>query len=461
MKKKMKILIAIILLIMIIGVVSFIAWNFKTTSIITLDINPSIEITLGRNEKVKKVRALNEDAKHIVSNNLKGKKLAESITIITDNLIGNDYIENNQVVILLYSTGNIENSKIEKLITNSFGEKQIHSDIIVIDKITEEDQKLAKKNDISLAKASYINSILKANENINIKYLIDKPVNELTETKRTGRYCDEGYSIEGDFCLKEIARKNADDGMVCPTGYYEYNDKCYEEVGIEETNKLICRDEFTLNGTICSRTLTINAEPSKYFCDKGEAKTRAEMQLTDSSAGDANDIVCVDYSNATHPVTPCELPASDPTERMSYGGKCYWHRAPVIAEGCPGKIQVAGECWDDASNIYICAGYRDGKQYKSKSEYCEHSIKYLNPTITEYKCPEKYTLNLDKCEIEETENAWHERICPSGYNLVDNDKCINDKIANKVKGLVCNEENTRLKGNQCVIYEIVEAKKNN
>lgn len=451
-----KIIISLILTIFI-GISILIVWNNVIISTITLDINPSIEINLNRDEKVINVKALNNDAKDIIEN-LKGKTMVESINVLTNNLIEKGYIEDKQVMILLHSEGKIDNKNILNIVSKSFNEKDIFTEIIVVDNITKEDIKFAKMNNISAAKASYINSIIDDNQQIDKNNLIDKSVRELSETKTTGKYCEAGYSLEGDFCLKEIKRENASNGMVCPQGYYEYNNVCYEEIPIEEKDNYICRDEFTLNGTKCLRTNVLNAEPTKYLCEKGESKTRAEMNLTDVNSGDANDIVCVDLSTATHPVTPCELPPGDPTERMSYGGKCYWHRAPVLPEGCPGSIKVAGECWQDASNIYICEGYRDGKQYKSKNEYCEHSIKYIEPIVTEYKCPEDYVLNGNKCEKEESEDAMHERYCKEGYSLVNNDRCINyNKTTNKENGLVCNKENERLKGNQCITYEIIDA----
>ena len=453
---KKKITIITIICIFIIGIISYIIWDNRTVSTITLDINPSIEINLNRKEKVKSIIALNDDAKDIITD-IKGKTLDESLKIITNNVITKGYIDDKQVTVLLYAKGNIDNKSLQDKVNKNFTEKEIAIDIIVINNVTEEDIKLAKKYNITPAKASYINSITKENNNIDYKSLINKPVKELNETKNTGNYCEEGYILEGDFCLKEIDRKPAINGMVCPEGYYDYNDKCYEETRSEEGNKLLCRDEFTINGTKCTRTIRIDAEPSKYQCPKGEAKTKSELGLTNANSGDANEILCVDYSNATHPVSPCE--ANDGTEYTISGGKCYWHRAPVIPGGCPGKIQVGGECWDDASGIYICVGYRDGKQYNSRDEYCEHSIKYLNPVVSEYKCPENHKLNGTKCEKEEVEDAWLERICPANYTLVNNDRCINyNKTSNKKDGYICNQENSRLKGNTCIIYKMIEAK---
>ena len=457
MKKKIIIPI-IIFLILVIGIISIVIISNRTVSTITLDINPSIEINLTKKDKVKNIIALNEDAKDIADKKIKGKTLDEALNIITNNLIDKGYAEDKQILILLHSEGNIDNQKIDNKLRNIFGEKEIFTDIVIIENITADDEKLAKKYNITPAKAAYINSITKENNDIPIESLIDKPVNELKETKETGKYCNEGYNLEGDFCLKEINRISAQNGKVCPEGYYEYENKCYEEIQFEETDKLMCTDEFTLKETKCSRTITIDAEPVEYSCISGEKKTRLEMGLTDANAGDANDIVCVDFSSATHPVSPCE--ANDGTEYTISGGICYWHRAPVIEIGCPGKIQVNGECWDDASNIYICVGYRDGKQYSSKDEYCENSIKYIDPIVTEYKCPEGHILNGTKCIKEEIEDAWHEKVCPSGYTLVNYDRCINkNKTTNFIDGYVCNKENTRLEGNTCIILDMVEAKR--
>ena len=78
--------------------------------------------------------------------------------------------------------------------------------------------------------------------------------------------------------------------------------------------------------------------------------------------------------------------------------------------------------------------------------------------MTEYKCSKDYTLNGNKCEKEETAKPMHEKYCIDGYTLVNNDRCINyDKTTIKVDGYVCNEENTKLKGDYCVTYEIIDA----
>lgn len=456
MKKKVLVPIIICLLV-VMGTIGLMMWNNRVVSIITMDINPSIQINLNKNNEVVNVIALNDDAKDIVNNNFKNKTLDETFEQLITKIIDKGYVTDNNVDVILHTEGNIINNDVVDKVEFIFGKQDVHTEVIVIEKITNEDKELAKKYSVSPAKVSYIKSITKDYENLSDEKLVNKSVSELRETKTRGKYCDDGYILEGDFCLKEISRKSASNGEVCPNGYLEYEGKCYEEIPSDETDKLLCRDDFNLVDGKCVRTSSHDAIPSKYTCTKGEAATNLELGLARPEDGIANDVVCVDTSNATHPVSPCET--HDGTEYTVSGGKCYWHRAPVIEAGCPGKIQIGGMCWDDASNVLICEGYRDGKRYSSRSEYCENSIKYLAPTVTEYKCEGNERLVDNKCVIEEVEDSFYERVCSNSYTLVNSDRCINyNKTANKENGLVCDGDNTRLKGNVCITYEFVEAK---
>ena len=67
MKNKLVIII-LACFIVIVGVVGFIVYDNRTVSTITLDINPSLEIELDKNSRIKKINALNSDAKDVVDN---------------------------------------------------------------------------------------------------------------------------------------------------------------------------------------------------------------------------------------------------------------------------------------------------------------------------------------------------------------------------------------------------------
>ena len=142
---KKKIIVVIIFLLLFIGIISFLIFNNRVVSIISLDINPSIEIGLNNKDKVKSVIALNDDGKDIISNNLGGKSLDKVLEVITDNIVKKGYVKDDQVVIIIYSKGNIDNKKVEDSVRRSFDNKKIVTDIIVIDKVTNEDKEIAKK----------------------------------------------------------------------------------------------------------------------------------------------------------------------------------------------------------------------------------------------------------------------------------------------------------------------------
>ena len=453
---KKSIIFIIIGLIIIISIIAgFVVMNNNIITI-TLDINPSIEIKMDKNENIKSVRALNEDAKAIVNFDYENKTFDEVLDKITENVIDKGYVKEDVLIILFSGAKNNFGEGLRNKVIDSFHEKNVETDVVMIDNITREDERLANKYNITPSKASYINSIVKENKNIEIEKIVERPITELKEIERTGDYCDNGYSLRGNLCVKKIDEQEPKYGNVCSKDYYEYNGKCYKETPYLETDNLVCRDEFTMKNNKCSRTITRNAEPSKFSCEKGELKERSDFELTGDDIEGIYNKICVDYSKATHPVSPCE--ANDGTEYTVAGGVCYWHRAPVIEAGCPGKSYVNGECWDNATGIYICPGYRDGKRYTNKDEYCTYSLIFTNPSVTEYKCENGYKLNGTKCEKDEIEDAQRERVCADGYTMVEADHCINmnDK-KDKEKGYYCDMDNSELENNKCIIYEFKDA----
>ncbi len=456
--KKIIIPLILVILLLVVGVYGYVEHiNNQIISIITLDINPSIEINLNKDNKVVKVIALNDDAKDIINNNLKGKTLDETLKSITNNVIEKGYAEKDYVAIILYSKGNVDNEKVKQNIEKNFEVKQKRVEIVVVESVTKEDEELAKKYNISPAKVSYIETIISDKENISVEDFSNKPVDELKDTKETGNYCPDGYMLEGSWCFKEAGKKAARNGEVCPSGYFEYKGKCYEETGVIDTGNVSCPDGFTLEANDCIKKNYINASVESYICSKGMVKTKGEVGMAPMESGPAREVVCVD-TKTTRPVTVCNLPASDPTERMSYNGKCYWHKAPVISSGCPGKIKVKGFCWDSAEGVYMCPnGYNSNK--RTKDDECYTVLKNVKPIISGYKCDdENMILEGNKCIVIEKAGLIHERMCPDKATLIDNDHCINlDKIIDKVSGYICDEEHTRLKGNECIIYEQIES----
>ena len=257
------------------------------------------------------------------------------------------------------------------------------------------------------------------------------------------------------MCLKEINSYNANTGDVCPRGYYEYEGNCYEEVPSQESGVLSCVEDFSLKDGNCVRNVYEDAE-AEYSCSKGELVKKGDLFMIGIS--DAEKMVCVDKSNAKPPTLRCLT-----HNHTMIDGKCANGPKPTINGGCePGDYLVNGGCYDiDNEDQWVCPS---GNIYeKSKGTYvdlCPDTFTFIDPILKGYTCSDDFKLVDNKCVKEEYREVTRERACPSGYNLVNNDRCINtNKVVSKQNGYYCND-NARLVGDKCVIYEEIEAKHN-
>ena len=153
----------------------------QIVSTIILDINPSVEINLDKDELVISVKALNADAKKIINDDLIGKSLDNALETITDNLILEGFASD-EIVILISTSGDIKVDDVKDKLAINLEEKNINYNIISQD-ISESAKEISSKYDISDAKASYIEEILEDHEELTIDDLKDKNISELKEIK--------------------------------------------------------------------------------------------------------------------------------------------------------------------------------------------------------------------------------------------------------------------------------------
>ena len=135
---------------------------------VVLDINPVIELTLNENYYLVEMKALDEDAKRVVDENFKGKDFDETIDFIRDRLGEENFIpvDDDLFIILCSPNNNVDLSRIEEKVRGSFSSKDIRIDITRVDKVNDDDKKLAKEKNISVCKAAYINSIREENNDV-------------------------------------------------------------------------------------------------------------------------------------------------------------------------------------------------------------------------------------------------------------------------------------------------------
>jgi len=185
MSKTKKIIVGVVLgCILLIGFVLggfyFYKYN-KVLTVITLDINPSLELGLNYKDEVVKIKGLNKDGKQLLKQeNFKGDDLEDAIEEITELVIENGYISEEENHILISVNGKDIQKRVVNLFNREFKEEKIDCNIIV-QKIDDEAKVNAEKYGISENKASYIEDIIKENEDLTFEELKDKSISEINE----------------------------------------------------------------------------------------------------------------------------------------------------------------------------------------------------------------------------------------------------------------------------------------
>ncbi len=204
--------------------------NYKTTdSIITLDVNPSVEIRTNHQNQVLFVSALNEDAKLILGENeFQGRKLEEVLALLMERLIDNNYLNSSKNTILLTVMNRnhkkadsiIEDSAV--MIENSLVAKSI-TPIIMKQVITNEESRevLAKKYHVSEGRISFILDLLANNTQLSMDALVHMTMEQMYELAKDnsidlGKYLLEtsdsmiSDAITGTAIMRESDQKAED-----------------------------------------------------------------------------------------------------------------------------------------------------------------------------------------------------------------------------------------------------------
>ena len=167
-------------------------------SVVSLDVNPSIELKVNRSEKVLVCTPLNEDAKAILADmgngaDLKGAKLDVAVNAIVGSLVRNGYLNSISSAIMI-SVEDQDTARAEKLqreLTSTVdGVLQTsESRASVLTQTLTQDAGLAqqaRENSISTGKAALVNRVLALNATLKFDALAKLSVEELKDLAEAG-----------------------------------------------------------------------------------------------------------------------------------------------------------------------------------------------------------------------------------------------------------------------------------
>ena len=235
--------------------------NEMVAATISLDVNPSIDIKINKNEKVIKVTALNEDAKAIIGDmDFKGSDLKVTVNALIGSLVRNGYINDltNSILVSVDDTNELEAKSLEEKLMQEISALLEQGSVLTQQVNTSEEIKaLAKKYSITMGKAQLIKELADkttlysyddlAKLSINELNLLSRNLND-SSVLREGDPSDKAYiGIEKakEIALNDLGVSEADVRFIKVKLDYENGTMVYE---VEFVNNNV-EYEYTINAT--------------------------------------------------------------------------------------------------------------------------------------------------------------------------------------------------------------------
>ena len=191
-------------------------------SVVSLDVNPSIELRVSRSEKVLACAPLNEDAKAILADmgggaDLKGAKLDVAVNAIVGSLVRNGYLSSisSAIMISVEDKNTARAEKLQRELTDAVDGVLQTSDAkasVLTQTLTQDAarEQQARENSISTGKAALVNRILAINPTLQFDALAKLSVEELKDLAEAGAPAmpigkDKALSIAAAAFSRDIA----------------------------------------------------------------------------------------------------------------------------------------------------------------------------------------------------------------------------------------------------------------
>lgn len=206
-------------------------YNYRVTdSVITLDVNPSIEIRTNRMNQILSIRALNEDAKEVLKDyHYNGRDMGDSVSALIESLMEHQYFKEDTNAMLL-TVMNKNNRKadavmndMDQAIRKSLKSRRIAPTIMkqVISKEQDRSQ-LAEQYHISEGKMELIQDIISSSHKYTIDMLAGMTIEQLLNIAKESSVDLRKYlSGEDKAAISSASGKETDTGKEKGAGMKE------------------------------------------------------------------------------------------------------------------------------------------------------------------------------------------------------------------------------------------------
>lgn len=178
--------------------------NRQVDSVIGIDVNPSVELSINRKNRVLSAEALNEDAEAILSDmDLKGTELNVAVNAVIGAMVTEGYLDDLDNAILV-TVSNDSIRKASELRTSVVGdvektleENQVQA-VVYDQQVIEKDEMktLAEEYGISYGKAYFLKELIEQNQNLTMDDM--KELSSMTMEEIARRIADNSLAL-GEF----------------------------------------------------------------------------------------------------------------------------------------------------------------------------------------------------------------------------------------------------------------------
>ncbi|MDY5509733.1 anti-sigma-I factor RsgI family protein [Dysosmobacter sp.] len=163
-------------------------------SVVSLDVNPSIQLQVNKNEKVLSADALNQDAEVILEGmDLKGTQLKVAVNAIVGSLLQNGYLDrlSSAILISVEDDDALRAARLESDLTSEVGTalQNASAGAAVLSQVVGYDAdliSLAQNSSISVGKAAMVRDVQALNSQLDFNALSALSVEELKQLRETG-----------------------------------------------------------------------------------------------------------------------------------------------------------------------------------------------------------------------------------------------------------------------------------
>ena len=362
--------------------------NYKVTSKVGIDVNPSVELKINQKEKVLEVIANNEDGEKIISDmDLKGSDINVAVNALIGSMVKNGYITELANSILI-SVENNDNTKAETLRQEILNQINMENISIISQTVNKEKEltDLANQYNISLGKVKIIKQIMANNNLLTFDQLADLSINELNlilkdNENTTGSASQKAYI--GEDKAKEIALNHANVTNI--TNYkieLDFDDVMVYEIEFKANNKEYDYEINALTGDIIEYEIDNNEVSNNN--SNNSSNNNSNNTTTDKITKDEAKQIALDHANVTN-ITNYEIELDDNKYEIEFKANNKEYDYEINAT--TGKI----------IKYSIDNNYKEPNPVISKDEAKQIALNHANVTnITNYEIE----LDDNKYEIE-------------------------------------------------------------